>query len=139
MVARDPIGNVCRCAGRSYNRVQLVFIHYRIDTLGPRKTPTSREGLPVSIVGQGLLGFGFQQFLLAEPLQLLIGVLLIELDNLFESMDRSIWSERCQISVHIGFHLVAQHFDLGVPEVRPFFGVDWINQHCALALHDREH
>src|SRR5260221_439827 len=106
----------------------MMLLHYGVDAFGACKAPAGRQGLDVTGLSQRPFGLRVDEFLLAEPAEFLLRMVLIESDNVLERVDRRVRAESGKIRVHVGFHFVSQNLKFGRLKLRWLWHLDRVDQ-----------
>ena len=115
VVAVDQVGRPRRAVGEADDRVQVEPVQGPVDAL-LRQPLGGRQGLQVGGVVQAGGRLGEQEDLLAEPAQLLLGVGVVEGDQVGQGAHRGALQLR-QVGGDVGLELEQQHGELGPEHV----------------------
>src|SRR3954465_9368672 len=96
------------------------------------------EGVAISFFGQRPFGLRLRHGVLAKPGHLAVAVLIVEIDNFFERLDRSAWSQRAKISIQISFEFIEQHLKFRIVKLALRRNVGRIDYRRAAPLDDVE-
>src|ERR1700740_1786907 len=132
------VGKPRRTGRRRQERVQLVLIHYRVDSLGARKPVIILERVEISPIRQRPFRLGPHQDVLPEERHLFFAVAFVEFDDFLERMDWSLGAYSGDVSVQIGLEFVFQYVDFGLIKLPDRSNFHRIDKHRALAPYDRE-
>src|SRR5262249_2568490 len=94
--------------GGGDERVEVVFFHDGVDAFGAREAVALGECVEVFLVGERAFFVGGQKSFLAEVLQLLAVVAVVEGGGVFQVFDGGVRAAVGQVGGHIGLELVAE-------------------------------
>src|ERR1044072_631531 len=111
-----------------------MLVHNEVDTLRSRQRVVLLQRLNVFRTRQWTFLLGLNEEILTKVWHLVIAILFVKFDQIFQSLSRRTWSQPGKIFIQISFELVQQHLELGIVELAAGWYVSGIDQDRAKSL-----
>ncbi len=135
MVSTHRVRHPGRPAGWCDQRIQLEFVHHRVDALLARELPALRQRVEVSLIGERPFGLRLDKQVLPEVRHLLRFVALVKLDDFLQRVHGRLRPQLRQVRVQVGLQFNEQDVQFRIVQFAEAGDFHRIDQHRAFALH----